>query len=297
MKHAYLIMGHNNFETLKKLIGCLDDPHNDIYIHIDKKVKNWDTTQWAGKVLTKHSQVYCIERIKVGYLNYSQVKVVVALFSKATETYHDYYHILSTADLPIKSNNYIDSFFLANNGKEFIGFANSISKDSVCQRNYFLPLIRSRYKFIRSTSIWLRKLLIDLQKRVGYDLSKKYKGEIKKGADWYSITHAAASYLLVNEAEFRRLFYRAFCPSEFFAQTILFNSPFRSNLYSIDDENIGSQRYIDWERGQPYVYRKIDFDTIMGSPFLFARKFLETIDNEIIERIVDFIKKENSIDE
>lgn len=29
--HAYLIIAHNEFEVLQKLVGALDDPRNDIY--------------------------------------------------------------------------------------------------------------------------------------------------------------------------------------------------------------------------------------------------------------------------
>ena len=41
-KHAYLIMAHGNFELLEKLLRQIDDPRNDIYIHIDKKVAHFD---------------------------------------------------------------------------------------------------------------------------------------------------------------------------------------------------------------------------------------------------------------
>lgn len=37
MKHAYCIIAHNNLEQLQRLLLLLDDPRNDIYIHIDKK--------------------------------------------------------------------------------------------------------------------------------------------------------------------------------------------------------------------------------------------------------------------
>ena len=37
MKHAYLILAHNEFEVLRKLISALDDPRNDIFIHFDEK--------------------------------------------------------------------------------------------------------------------------------------------------------------------------------------------------------------------------------------------------------------------
>ncbi|SCN26461.1 hypothetical protein N3C_2841 [Clostridium sp. N3C] len=41
-KHAYLIIAHNNFYILEELIKLLDDTRSDIYIHIDKKVKNFN---------------------------------------------------------------------------------------------------------------------------------------------------------------------------------------------------------------------------------------------------------------
>jgi len=37
MKHAYCIMAHGNWTTLQKLVDCLDDERNDVYIHVDKK--------------------------------------------------------------------------------------------------------------------------------------------------------------------------------------------------------------------------------------------------------------------
>lgn len=36
-KHAYLIMAHNNWKILEKLLILLDDKRNDIYLHIDLK--------------------------------------------------------------------------------------------------------------------------------------------------------------------------------------------------------------------------------------------------------------------
>lgn len=38
IKHAYLIIAHNNWSVLERLLVLLDDNRNDIYLHIDKKV-------------------------------------------------------------------------------------------------------------------------------------------------------------------------------------------------------------------------------------------------------------------
>jgi hypothetical protein len=39
MKHAYLIIAHNEFKVLKKLVEALDDERSDIFIHWDKKLR------------------------------------------------------------------------------------------------------------------------------------------------------------------------------------------------------------------------------------------------------------------
>ena len=40
-KHAYLIIAHDKFEQLKRLLLLLDDERNDIYLHIDSKAKDF----------------------------------------------------------------------------------------------------------------------------------------------------------------------------------------------------------------------------------------------------------------
>ena len=59
-KHAYLILAHNQFDILKKLVVALDSKHNDIYIHVDKKAKDFDEHEFS--MLTKFSKVFFIKR-------------------------------------------------------------------------------------------------------------------------------------------------------------------------------------------------------------------------------------------
>ena len=44
-------------------------------------------------------------------------------------------------------------------------------------------------------------------------------------------------------------------------------------------------RDIDWKRGRPYTRRNTDFDELMASDYLFARKFDEQIDDQIVYKI------------
>lgn len=40
MKHAYLILAHNEPRILDLLLRLLENVHNDIYVHIDRKAND-----------------------------------------------------------------------------------------------------------------------------------------------------------------------------------------------------------------------------------------------------------------
>ena len=47
-KHAILIMAHNQFEILEKLMTQLDHERNDIYIHIDRKSRGFEQSYFEN---------------------------------------------------------------------------------------------------------------------------------------------------------------------------------------------------------------------------------------------------------
>ena len=49
-------MAHNNFDLLSLLLQLIDDARNDIYIHIDKKVKDFDVKKYEN--MCTYSKVY-----------------------------------------------------------------------------------------------------------------------------------------------------------------------------------------------------------------------------------------------
>lgn len=58
------------------------------------------------------------------------------------------------------------------------------------------------------------------------------------------------------------------------------------------DNNYQSiMRDIDWHRGSPYIWRISDYDELMKSEFLFARKFDEDVDSQIIDLIVSTLSQ------
>ena len=77
MKHAYLIMAHNEPYILEKLLRLIDDERNDIYLHIDKKWKNFDFEKFKNVV--RKSNIYFSDRLDVRWGTYSQIKCELVL--------------------------------------------------------------------------------------------------------------------------------------------------------------------------------------------------------------------------
>ena len=123
---------------------------------------------------------------------------------------------------------------------------------------------------------------VDRRKR-NEDVFKYYYS----GAQWFSITHDFARYVVSKEKQIRRVFNKTICCDEVFLQTILMNSAFKENLYhkESDGDYVAIMRMLDWDRGTPYTWLKKDYEELINSEFLFARKFSETIDSEIIDKI------------
>jgi len=293
MKHAIMIMAHADWPVLRRLVELFDHPDIDIFIHI-----NGRSTSWNNNLLndsTRYSHIYYAPRIAVSYCNYSQVEAICSLLCTATATKHtsgenySYYHLISGADLPLKTARDFLYFFEDNRDKEFIGFDQGYNGANARYHYIFNNAIRQKKGNIRKVLIHLQKAYISLQKILGINLSRGYEGQCKKGSDWWSITHYAALYLLSKEKEFKRNFRFSYCPSELFAQTILYNSHFQANFYDITDANRGSLREIDWQRGTPYVWRYEDRDYLLSSQLMFARKFDRQIDSKIMDAVYQLV--------
>ena len=202
-----------------------------------------------------------------------------------------YYHLLSGADLPIKSQDYIHDFFRRNAGKEFVGYWQSTEHqkdlDRKVSRYYlFTKSLRPNDKWHAFTMPFYNLVLI-FQKLIRF--RRKREIGFQKGSQWFSITDDFCRYIVKEKAFVLKRFKYTLCPDEIFVQTILWNSPFKENIYRLDDSNEGNMRLIDWTRGAPYVWRRQNYEELLQSEQLFARKF----SSEYME-VVDLIREKFS---
>ena len=133
----------------------------------------------------------------------------------------------------------------------------------------------------------LAQIAFRLQVLFRVDRLKGQNLVVQKGTNWFSITGDFAKYIVSQADRVEQLFAYCYCGDEVFVQTMLVNSPFAANLYmpNCNNDQMACARLIDWERGRPYVFRMADYDEIMQSPAMFARKFSMQADSEIVKAI------------
>jgi hypothetical protein len=114
--------------------------------------------------------------------------------------------------------------------------------------------------------------------------------DFHRGQQWFSITDEFARYVVSKKEWIEKIFRKTWCSDEVVMQTVLMDSPFKNSVYT-DKRSAGSwkntccMRYIDWERGGPYIFRESDFDELIACGMCFARKFDAKVDSKIIDKL------------
>lgn len=282
-------MAHGNWQILHTLLELLDDPRNDVFLHVDKRA---EPPSEIVQYRPEWSTFNIIPPKEVFWADFSQVQVTLDLLRQATvQGFHAYYHLLSGVDLPIKTMDHIHEYF-AEQTTQFVGIVPHEVWYSVRRVKYYHPFTKcQRYR----GSTLLKggdRLLEYLQRGLGVNRLKPHADlAIYDGWQWFSITHAAAEFTLSQAPFIERLFTRTIAPDELFMQTIIMNSQYREKLHDPTNLSLGSMRHIDWVRGRPYTFRKEDLGELSSSPCMFARKFDERVDLSVVQELQAIVGK------
>ncbi len=266
MKHAWLVIAHNEFEILQMLIDALDHPESDIYVHIDKKVKELPVLH-ASK-----SKLQVLEkRLDVRWGSVSQIECELLLFETANEHGpYDFYHIISGVTLPLKPFSELDAFFRAAEGKSVL---TGLCKDDSYQErlkmrryNFFLKNYQSANATKRRMSQFLWKSAIAVQRILGIETNRGK--EFYKASNWLSLTDEAVKYILSRKEEIRRVYRYTLCGDEFFVPSELMSSPLKDRIVS-------HEQYLLQEMGRATTgaFPLDAREGMKASAYLFARKF------------------------
>lgn len=286
-KHAYCILAHNEPDIFAKLISAIDHPLNDIFVHIDKR----NEIGIFQKVQSKYSRIIFLKnRIACNWGSLSIVKAELNLFDEAYKSGpYAYYHLLSGVDLPLKRQTAIHHFFDSIPDKNLIGFFTLRDEnENECSKYFHLLVYRPGGNLWRRTCNridWYGQII---QNKLG--IRVHFPFPLYKGAQWVSLSQGFLAWLVGQREKILKTFRYTFVPDERFIQSFFMASPYKDSLYLPNaDEYQQCMREIDWERGKPYTWRNEDFDYLVTSEKLFARKFSSS-DMEIVNRLIDRLR-------
>lgn len=293
MNHAFIICANNNVEVVKTALRLLDDPRNDIYLLWDKKCRLSQSDIESLRSQIKISKIFIDNSLSIHWGGYSQIDAVLYLMNiiKASGNHYDYIHYLQGADLPIKTIDEIDEFFKKNKGQEYVMIEKDRTSMAVNKTHYRHFFCNNRFfrknklvKGLNFSLVWIQKLLhVEYNKDIA----------VYQGSALFSISNDCANYILGRENEIRKRFRFSLAPDEVFMQTILMDSPYRDKIADIDNIKTFNARLIDRTRpdgkNSPHIWRMDEMDVLLSQPegVCFARKFIESVDFEIVQQLED----------
>lgn len=289
MEKAYIIMAHKNPGQLYRLIDRLNDGASEFFIHIDK------TAAFAPFEIVKElgtTIIHFVDRADSKWGGFGSVQASLNGLKavKNSQKKFDRILLLSGQDYPIKSNQYINNFFSNSPHTVFIDYfpiPNYLkwpgSDNGGLYRVYKYYFGLKWYQLFCSKSLNLLSTYIPFLKR-------KIPNEMKPfaGSQWWSVDGYALDYILdydEKHPEYRAFHQHTFVPDELYVQMIVANATDENLVKSIVNSN---KRFIIWadeHAAHPNLLGKNDFEAILNSDDLFARKFDENADAEILDLI------------
>lgn len=266
MHHAWLIIAHNEFGILQRLINALDAPQCDFFVHIDRKVKDLPELSVAA------GRLYLLkDRVDVRWGSVLQIRCELALFQAAEKHGpYDFYHVISGTTLPLKPFPQIDEYFLSHAGKSILS---GLCRDTEYQEtlkmrryNLFLRNYGSPNAVRRKVSQYMWKSAIAAQRLLGIQTNREKS--FYKASNWLSLTEDAVQCILLRRKEILKSYRWSFCGDEYFVPSELMASPLKDTLLDSDEYLLHTI-----SRSNSSTFRLDEYDELCGTKYLFARKF------------------------
>lgn len=283
MKHAIVVLAHDDMPILVRLINSFDDDF-DFYIHIDQDWIEFNESAIRKNLYNSHVvKFFCWRHVKWGSMDI--IKTQMRLIDIAlTEKPYDYIHLMSGHDILLRSSEEVKDFFYIHNGEEFIDYHQlpflKWEKGTFARLNVF-----GLYDVLDYNKKGHRRIIeafIRIQKRLGYkrNIPTQYP-RLFGGSNWMSLTGNCWKYILknYNKSFLRRLRF-TFASDEVFYHSVVMNSGFglKATGYNL--------RLINWSpSGAVKTLTKHDWWGICKSKAFIARKVYTGISNELVEWI------------
>jgi len=309
MRVAYLVLAHANPRHFARLVGALETPTACVFAHIDAKA---DLRLFAESCKSSGSVRFCTNRVDVRWGEFSLLQASLDLLIEALRSHDnfEYFVLLSGADYPLRSAQYIKAFLERHSGTQFM---NLVKLPCIELNKPMSRLITYRFQYsLLPGGLMLAK--VDRLLRRWQLLPRLTRDPVQHlgdlipfaGSQWWALTRDAGEYVIAfvrDRPRVMQYFRNVIIPDELAIHTILGNSPFRARIRR-------GLTYTDWSEGgespslidMRHVLRFEAVNEVRGSgPYgegelLFARKFTDASE-AVVHRIDRMIaRKERARD-
>lgn len=268
---AYLILVHRLPKQFMRLFTAIYEADNYYLIHIDKKAHE-ELGKEIQDFLAPYPNVFISKSENVVWGGYSMVQAELDGIKHLLDidASWDYFINLSGQDYPLKSQNIIRKFLTENNGRNYLKTANQKLK-----RPETMNRIENHFQELED------KLSPVTHKRDYLENVTPYIG-----GQWMILTRSCCEFICNSDEvkKFEDYYANTLIADESFFQTVLMNTTFDGVL--VDDD----KRAIIWIpdgdiKLRPKTFTKEDFNFLQLGENLFARKFDDNVDSEIIDQM------------
>jgi hypothetical protein len=279
MNLAYIISAYKLPDQLTRLVNRLATDTTHFFVHVDRSADDAIYSRMVSP-MARLGNVHFLDRHRCPYGGFGHVKATLKgineLFRRRIP--FDYAILLTGQDYPLRSNEEIADFFTDHERQSFID-------------HFPLPFDEWDLGGMDRIDSWHVRLggqHFRFRGPAKLGVTRRFPLGLRPfgGSAYWCLTRECIDYIvrfLQNAPRYSRFFKYVNVPDEIFFQTIVLNSPLRDLVVNDD------LRYIEWREraiaGGPAVLGRGDFNRIMSSPKLFARKFDMTDDAEILDMI------------
>jgi hypothetical protein len=289
---AYIISAYRLPELLVRLVRRLHAPGSMTFIHVDARTDG-AVFRAMEAPLRSLPNVHFLPRHPCHWGDFGHVRATLTGLRALIESRRpfDYVVLLTGQDYPIRSNVGIRQTLVAAGGRVFMDWMpvpNDVWSDGGLDRfeNRHFRIGRRRFAFPGApfgreplNALWTRAAR-------ALHLHRDFPAGMQPfgGSSYWMMPADCARYVdefVRAHPGYVRFFQNVLVPDEMFFQSIVLNSPFRDRVAEDD------LRYIDWSENldHPHVLTSADFDALMRSGKLFARKFDPGVDAAVLDRI------------
>jgi hypothetical protein len=265
---AYSLLVHRNPAQVCRLLDAIYAPEHAYAVHVDARVSSEMLPTLRSWAKAKPN-VRFTESIACHYASWSLVQAELNMAAELRKMRADWSHLinLSGQDFPLATQRELRAFLDKHRGASFML--------KIDPNERWSATVSARYRDVNM--VWRGRM-----RHLPIPRPAAPRVQWFGSSQWKILSREAVDYLLDDpfSISLRRAFRFGLVPDESYVPTVLFNSKLAQSI--VPDY----KRYIDWDVPVgPKILGMRDFDKMLRSDALFARKVDLDVDAELVRRL------------